>query len=188
MDNYSDICSALKKLRLQACLTQQQAAEMVGLAQSHLSMIENGRRRITASLAKRLLELYGVKLTAMSNEESSASDRLSSALNALRQLACAGGTELEEAADRYVCLCVYLLLRKLYLANPHNTDRLFSLGDEQADRLAETLIKEPDRLLSFARHAEDIQDDRIEPPISEALALREVINSCEELAVNTLGL
>lgn len=182
MEKYSDISDALKRLRIQAGLTQRQAAEMAGLAQSHLSMIENGKRRVTASLAKKLLELYGVRLTFFSGGDISVSKRLSSALGALRQLALAGGSELEEAVDRYLCLCVYILLRKLYLANPHNTDRLFRLSGEDTERLAERLFAEPDRLLSFARYSDDVSDNFIELPIDEAFALREVIEGCEDIA------
>lgn len=188
MNNPNYIHDALRRLRKEAGYTQQQAAEMAGLAQSHLSMIENGKRGIPAMLAKELFELYGVKITSKIAETNNTSERLTMATSVLSVLAKSGGKQLAEAADKYVCLCVYILLRKLYSANPHNTNKLFQLSDEDFDSLAQTLIAEPDRLLNFAKYADDIQDDRIEPTLKEVIALRDTIDYCEKIALEALGI
>lgn len=187
MENANNLTFVLRKLRTDAGLTQKQAASKAGLTQSHLSMIENGKRRVSTDLAKKLLELYGISFSPEIARRDNA-DCIGTALYALGMLSKAGGKQIEDAADRYVCLSIYILLRKLYLANPHNTDKLFRLSSEDAERLAESLIKEPDRLLAFAVQGDDIPNDRLEPSLNEALALREAIEQCEEIAMKALGI
>ena len=55
----------LKTGREQANLTQQQAAARLGLTQAYLSMLECGRRPVTAELAEQVMEVFNLPPTAL---------------------------------------------------------------------------------------------------------------------------
>jgi transcriptional regulator with XRE-family HTH domain len=46
-------------------LTQQRAAEQLGVSQGYLAMVENGRRRVTDPLGFRMMDLYRLPATAV---------------------------------------------------------------------------------------------------------------------------
>lgn len=55
----------LRSARQAAGLTQNQAAERLGVSQAYLAMIESGRRRVTPRLASSLAKVYGLGPTAL---------------------------------------------------------------------------------------------------------------------------
>jgi transcriptional regulator with XRE-family HTH domain len=55
----------LRQARLAAGLTQQQAARRLEISQAYLALIECGRRPVTARLALRVVELYGLGPSAL---------------------------------------------------------------------------------------------------------------------------
>jgi len=59
---------ALKSGREQASLTQQEAASRLGLTQAYLSMLERGRRPVTAELAAQATRVFDLPPTALSLE------------------------------------------------------------------------------------------------------------------------
>jgi len=55
----------LKAARKRAGKTQVEVSRSLGVSQGYVSLLENGFRRIPAQLAKRLVRLYGLALTAL---------------------------------------------------------------------------------------------------------------------------
>ena len=51
----------IRRERERRGLSQRMTADFIGCSQSYLSMLENGRRKVTVSMAKRLGSLYGIK-------------------------------------------------------------------------------------------------------------------------------
>jgi transcriptional regulator with XRE-family HTH domain len=68
----------LKPGRESAGLTQQQAAERLGVSQAYLALLERGRRRVTEELAAKMVELYHLSPAALPLERG-CSDSWSSA-------------------------------------------------------------------------------------------------------------
>src|SRR5260370_38740080 len=50
----------LKAARLKKGLVQAQAAKSLGVSQSYVNLLENGKRRLTPGLARRVTTLYGL--------------------------------------------------------------------------------------------------------------------------------
>lgn len=177
MTDKSNISGLLRQCRLNAGLTQQQAAEKAGLTQSNLSMIENGKRRVSAESAAELLGIYGVGLSLGAAEERDADGELVGLFELISQLAESGGDALAETVRTHLLLSGYLLMRSLYLSDTHNSDSLFGLTDEDAQKLAQLLA---DRLA----HTE--HSGRIEPRLSSVPDFRKNIARCESLALQLL--
>jgi transcriptional regulator with XRE-family HTH domain len=58
---YKEITESLKKARIEAGLTQIEAAAKIGKPQSYISKVENGEQRIDVVELKELATLYGKK-------------------------------------------------------------------------------------------------------------------------------
>ncbi len=78
----------LKAGRESAGLTQQRAAEQLGVSQAYVALLEGGRRRITKNLARRIAQMYRLSPAALPLEND-AGDSWDSAKLA-RALACLG--------------------------------------------------------------------------------------------------
>jgi predicted transcriptional regulator/DNA-binding XRE family transcriptional regulator len=59
----------IKRLRRDQALTQQAMAEMLGISDSYLALIEGNRRPLTAGLILRLAELFDFDIRSLSQEE-----------------------------------------------------------------------------------------------------------------------
>ncbi len=59
----------LKSARHQRRWSQQEAAHRLGLSQSYLAMLETGERRVTPSLARRFMRVYGLAPTVLQPSE-----------------------------------------------------------------------------------------------------------------------
>ena len=55
----------LRSARQTAGLTQQQAADRLGVSQAYVALLERGRRPVTAQLGSRIVKLYGLGPTAL---------------------------------------------------------------------------------------------------------------------------
>ena len=51
--------------RVRGSLPQYQVADIVGIDQSHLSLLESGRRRPSATVAKKLAKFYEMTVTEL---------------------------------------------------------------------------------------------------------------------------
>lgn len=175
--------SALKAARRSAGYTQLEAAQKLGVAQSYLSMMEQGKRRLSAENAEALKKLYGEENMVLFSCGESGTDDESDAVRTVRmleELARKSGSEsIVRSTDNFICLCAYVMLRKLYLTNPHNTGRIFSLKESDIGRIWELLADEPDKLARFAENAKDVKTTEIEPDETQAAELLRVIGRCE---------
>jgi len=79
--------AVLKSARLNANLTQQEAASMLGLTQAYLSMVERGHRPVTSGLAAQAMKVFDLPPTALPLEPEDSllwnEDELKSGLGAL---------------------------------------------------------------------------------------------------------
>lgn len=80
----------LKAGRLQAGLTQKQAAEVLGVSQSYLSQLEMGQRPVTPELARAAIGLYRLPATALPMPEPPAEGDVADAAQLARQLSGLG--------------------------------------------------------------------------------------------------
>ncbi len=55
--------------RESAGLTQQRAAERLGVSQAYLALLESGRRRVTRDLANKMVQLYHLSPAALPLED-----------------------------------------------------------------------------------------------------------------------
>ena len=60
-EEYRKVTESLKKARIEAGLTQGEAAKKSGKPQSYISKVENGKQRIDVVELKELAKLYGKK-------------------------------------------------------------------------------------------------------------------------------
>lgn len=60
-EEYRKVTESLKKARIEAGLTQGEAAKKIGKPQSYISKVENGEQRIDVVELKELAKLYGKK-------------------------------------------------------------------------------------------------------------------------------
>ncbi len=90
----------LRSARQTAGLTQQQAADRLGVSQAYLALLERGRRPVTAQLGPKIVKLYGLGPTALPLESGSIDSWQSSSLAAaLARLGYPGFRQLR-GADR----------------------------------------------------------------------------------------
>ena len=64
-DEYRQLCTVLRQLRLDAGLTQMQVAEQLGEPQSFVSKYESGERRLDVVELKHVAAALGVSLTKL---------------------------------------------------------------------------------------------------------------------------
>lgn len=90
----------LKAGRLKAGLTQQQAAEALGVSQSYLSQLELGQRPVTPELARAATALYRLSATALPMPEPPTAGRVADAAQLARQLSGLGYPGFEHLRPR----------------------------------------------------------------------------------------
>lgn len=172
----------LRSERLRSGFTQKEAAEKLGITQPQLSMLESGKRRLSAELAASLFDLYQCEddILPAFYEDVTYSGCMKTA-RFLRVLAKKSGSEnLASAVDNYISLCCYILLRKLYAVNPHNSGKIFGIKEEDMDRLCELLADEPDRLAAFAENSAEVRASEIEPDVQTAAEFMLAVRACEK--------
>ena len=81
------IANRLKKARVNAGLSQNQVAQMIGLNRPSISEIESGRRKVSAEELVKFSEIYKVKLDWLTGKESESNDDIKDKLQfAAREL------------------------------------------------------------------------------------------------------
>ena len=184
-----EIGRRLKQLRRGCKMSQLTAAKALGVTQSCISQLECGRRSVSAAAAARFAELYGVSPAEIYGE--TPAGRISAApspgrgRDMLEELTESSGAEkLINSVNAYTALSIYRMLRAVYSLNPHNTQELFSIPQEEADRLtAEFLRDEPHRIASLNLAGSKKDRSRIELPPEQSAELRRFIEECEALLV-----
>ncbi len=177
----------IRAARLQAGLTQKEAAQKAMITQSHLSMLENGIRGLSAEMLIRLCGIYD--MTDIPIMESELNERCALQTLALLEelVEKSGSKKLVRSVDNYINLCGYVLLRSLYMTNPHNSNRVFSISDGEIDQLAQLLLQEPTKILSFAETSKEVKNAEIEPDEFQAIRFLEVVRKCEMQIINALS-
>ena len=157
------------------------------ITQSHLSMLENGIRGLSAEMLIRLCGIYD--MTDIPIMESELNERCALQTLALLEelVEKSGSKKLVRSVDNYINLCGYVLLRRLYMTNPHNSNRVFSISDGEIDQLAQLLLQEPTKILSFAETSKEVKNAEIEPDEFQAIRFLEVVRKCEMQIINALS-
>lgn len=186
------LAARLRDARVKAGITQEEASKKAEIAQSQLSMIESGKRRVPAETAAKLFALYGVEYTCGEAEDEGADVVKTRKTEDMMKLIFglaekSGSARFTNAIDEYLNLCAYLFLRRLYLVNPHNSEKVFSLDRFSADVLAEYLTEEPEKLMSFATHSKEVRNVLIEPDEEGIEDFIRIIRECEKKASELTG-
>ena len=189
-DYLFDIGQKLRAVRVKKKLTQKQVSSALNVTQSFLSAVERGKKSSCTAFVISLIRYYKIpyemifgshtgdySLTCFSNDSSP-----SIYMNLLMQLVSgANSKELNCAIDGYMKLCTYMILRTLYKQNPHSSEKIFSLTDEQTQKAAKKIINStPQQLDTFLKHTH-INRKALEIPIEHNGELREFIKICEEV-------
>ncbi len=175
----------LAALRRERGMSQSKAASALGVTQSCISQLENGRRRISFAAAAKLAELYGAELSEMIPEPADRPAAIElkgdegSAL--LVKLAEASKISLiDRSVKAFLMVSAYRMLRAVYSLNPHNSQELFSLSEEDAFGAAEDFLREePHRIKQLMFTDSEKGLGRIELPVEDSARLRAFIRECE---------
>ena len=180
IDHRRNIAERLKRARIEAGLTQKEAAAIFGLSQSVISMQENGRRRISAETAERMKATYSMLIRRRTSSKTRQLPGAES-VEVLLQLASLGGIELETIADNYIALCSYILIRDIYCSNPENYDHPFRLDTPSAILLREQLIDKLEKIRRFITYSKNVKTHEIVPDKVLAMRLNNVVLNCEDM-------
>lgn len=186
----TEVGKRLSELRKAKNMTQNQAAEHLGITQGNMSQLESDARKISIYSIKKLIELYNSTYESVlgklggSNGDAFFEPNSIASIDLLLSICNqADSEELNLAVTAYINMCVYIILRELYEANPRNTDAVFSLQRDDALKKATDFIsKTPYHLSAFinASSGGRIKKKSIEPPLEKAADFREFISSCED--------
>ena len=164
----------LTAARIESGYTQSRAARAVGTSQSCISAVEHGKKQ-NVNIIIALIKLYGASYEDVFGlvkvrEKSSALGCPDEGSELLRELIKDSGIKgLETQTDMAVKICTYMLLRKLYSENPHNSHKLFELDTEETMEL--------DRILGMAGK----KVNRLEVSVGKNPELRAFIKECEHI-------
>lgn len=184
-----EVGKRLSELRKLNNLTQNDAAEYLGISQSNMSQLETDTRKFSVYSIKKLLELYNASyetvLGELGNSKKEHSVKPESTIESVNLLMSVCGQadseDLNTAVCAYINMCVYVILRELYESNPRNTDAVFSIDKSTALKNAIKFISEtPYQLSAFINASTGkVKKKSIEPPLEKAADFREFIRSCE---------
>lgn len=194
---YVEMGKRLSELRKSKKLTQQKVAEYMDISQSNVSQLENDARKLSIYSMKKLLELYGAdyesvlgELKGKKNESTCNSYSTFSGIDLLKTICENTDSEdLNMAVNAYINMCVYVILRELYEANPRNTDSVFSVEKKDALKKAQNFISEtPYQLLAFINASKGkVKKKSIEPPLEKAADFRAFVRNCEDFILTYLS-
>lgn len=156
----SDFPRIITLLRKEHGISQKQAASDLGVSQALLSHYEKGIRECGLDFLVRAADYYnvscdyllgrspepsGIAAAKPENKEPSArsaeEDTVRGAAGAVLKLAEKSGSKtLFKAVYSYLVLAVYKCFRRVYLADPANDKRMFSLPFAAAERLTDSVM------------------------------------------------
>ena len=182
--------SKLKAVRKSKGLTQKQVSEALGVTQSYLSAVENGKKLFTTGFIVELIQYYQIPYELVFGENNSKDSSILKSTENTKDISryiellmlLIEDTEspnLELGVTIYLKMCIYWVFRELYILNPHNSDTLLGLTEEQATRLASKLINHtPEQLRNFVTKSH-VNQKKLEVPIEKSWDVREFIKDCE---------
>lgn len=181
------LCAVRKSKKL----TQLQTAKAVGTTQSCISDIENGKKQGCLKLITRLIRFYGVPCELILGESGNSRYAFpqysgevpdGGGMELLSALVSgSGGSRLSAQLSETVRICIYMLIRKVYGQNPHNSDKIFSLGPDEAAELCLRFLENSSAELDRCFEESRVIKKRLELPIEKSGELRRFIKSCEQL-------
>lgn len=187
--------SRLKAVRKKKSFTQKQTADALGVTQSYLSAVENGKKLFSTGFIIELIKFYGVPYEMIFDQtnpnvfdifkKTKNTKEISQYVELLMLLI--ENTEspnLELGVTTYLKMCIYWVFRELYCLNPRNSDTLLGLTEDQASYMAEKMIRHtPEQLARFVNRCH-IDKKKLEVPIEKSCELREFIKECELFLLN----
>ena len=186
-----EIGQRLAEIRKSKHISQTEAAKALGVTQSSLSQLESGFRMWSVPVVIKLIRYYNVPYEnvfgswkgAESELSLTADDDFEAPVAMLELLSKASGSEdISMSVKAYIYVCIYRMLRQLYEANPRNSSSIFSVDNEEADRISgKILTEEPARLNTFIKYSSRINRQDIELPVEYSQMLRELVGKCEKL-------
>lgn len=188
-----DVGARLRGIRQKKGITQKQAAEDTGITQSFLSAVERGKKSVSTTQIVALIRYYGVSYESVfGNPEQiplcGAADHPpgfevdNMLLKAIAE--SSGSHELETGIEGCLKLCVYMLIRTLYKANPRNTDKIFKTDyDFAVRRSAEIISSAPSFLRDFLKNSRSVNLKCLEIPVEYSGELRAFIEECEKMLI-----
>ena len=177
----------LAELRHDRGLSQLAAAKALGVTQSCISQLECGKRRLSISAAQKLSSLYQVDISCILGGSPVSAEppevKPSEGELLLNELvSSADSANLTFSVNSYMALSIYRVLRTVYSLNPHNSDELFSVPEEEAMKLTEQFLRdEPYRIITLGLAGNLLSRKKIELPTELAPRLRAFIKECEAL-------
>lgn len=156
----SDFPRIITLLRKEHGISQKQAASDLGVSQALLSHYEKGIRECGLEFLVKAADYYNVSCDYLlgrspeplghrpakpenkeSVQRSAEEDIIRGASGAVLELAEKSGSKtLFGSVYSYLILAVYKCFRRIYLANPANDKRMFSLPFAAADRLTDSVM------------------------------------------------
>ena len=184
-----EIGEKLTAVRKAKGLTQVQAAALAGCTQSYLSAVENGKKAFSISFVLDLINIYDVSYETVFGENHSdtwvfetspVQSSITGVLSLLEQLIrnCDSAV-MQKGIDEYLKLCIYVVFRQLYEANPHNTGKLFCSDQKAATEIISKLTSNMPQILRSIIKSCRIRKDKLELPVECGHELRTFIKECE---------
>lgn len=193
-DFMKNVGEKLQAARLKRKITQVQAAEAAGISQPFLSAIENGKKTACTRQIICLIKFYEIpyeevfgeaEKRQINNENDEPEDLWDlEYVRLLEELVKGSKSQgLFEGLNVYLKLCVYVMFRTLYMENPKNSEKIFSIEYEKAMLSAQRIIqKSPREAAMLSRNGDfKIKSRNFEVNISKNDQLREFIKECEEI-------
>lgn len=190
----------LKAVRRSKNITQKEAAKALGVTQSCLSSVEAGKKLFSTALVVKLIKYYNVpyeiifgesvKKQARANPMKKMSaedvDELSKCIELLILLIENGKSyELMQEVKIYIKISVYIILRELYSLNPHNSNAIFGISEEEAMEASKKFVDlTRSQVKEYAVKCK-INKKNLEIPIEKNFVLREFIKECELYLINS---
>ncbi|MGN1134479.1 MAG: helix-turn-helix domain-containing protein [Oscillospiraceae bacterium] len=183
-DFYSELGRRISELRKSRKMTQHDLSEKLGIRQETVSMIEQGKRKPSIFMVRKIANLFDVdydlllgkpehnRKTAVKNQPDAGTDMLFSMCKN------ADIDELNKAASVYHNLWIYCMIRMIYETNPYNTDMLFKVSKDDFKKVMDIVNQAPVKLSAYL-NASSENKSSIEPPLEKAAQFREFISICE---------
>ena len=179
----------LMAVRRSRKMTQSYVAGKLGVSQSAVSALEKEGKCQRTTFIVKLIQFYGVPYETIfgrvdTNSNKAFDGREITAFRLLKELLASENCSyelLDIASDNSIKLYVYIILRSLYVKNPHSTEAVFKIPFDTALERAMNILREtPKRLDEIIEH-HHIKCNELEVSVESSEMLRSFIAECESL-------
>ncbi len=192
-----EVGERLRGVRLLMGITQKQAAQATGISQSFLSSLERGQKSACTAQIISLIRYYKVPYDMIFGSEKCdynlsdfpAGGSSEICIELLDTLVGKSRSDaLITGTNNCLKLVVYIMFRTIYRENPRNSEKLFSLGfDEAMEQIKNILLAAPSNIGRFIRESHNINANRFELPPEKNPELRAFIAECENMLRSSKG-